>query len=109
MSLHPVAGLVIGHNRGGEHIEQFFGALGAAAYGFYDRHAQRIFHLAAVNLNTAALCIVHHVEVDKQGNPLLHELNRQEQIAFEVGAVHHVHHEVKFRVHEIIDNDFFFR
>ena len=109
MSLHLGAGLIVAHDSRSEHIQQFLGALGTASHGLHHRHAHHIFQLPGIDADAAALGLICHIEVDEERDPLFQQLHCQEQVAGNIGAVHHVHDQIQLVVGQIVDDNLFLR
>lgn len=101
--------LISSHDRAREDLQQLLRALVAAANSLNDRHTKSLLKLVAVNLDATPLRIIVHIQVNQQRNTLFQQLDGQEQVTFNVGAVHDIHHEIQLVCQQVIDDDFLFR
>ena len=107
--LDKITRLIPRHDRTRKDIEQRLCTLAAAPRRLYGGHTECLFELCCVDLDAASLCIVLHIEVDEERNPLLKELHREEKIALDVRTVHDIQDEIQLRIRQIVNDDFLLR
>ncbi|CNU07287.1 Uncharacterised protein [Salmonella enterica subsp. enterica serovar Bovismorbificans] len=79
----------------------------ASRYQRYDRATQTRGQSVDINTNLLFFGDIQHVERDNTGNTQLQQLQRQIEVALQIGGVHNVYQQVGVAAQDVVAGDLF--
>ena len=83
-------------------VEKLVNAYSRASYGRHHRHTDQFAQLLVVQLVTAVLQLVVHVQCHYHHHVHVDELRGEVKVSFQIRAVYHVHDDVRSLVDDVL-------